>query len=53
MGIVIVTEICATGTWQQYVKAYEELNYEYRVIEIELRKWVHSYDFKEYYELNK
>jgi hypothetical protein len=51
MVISIVTEIGSKGRWQQYVIACEELNYECRVIEIELGKWVFSHDFKEFYQL--
>ena len=39
MVISIVTEIGSKGIQQQYVIACEELNYDCRVIEIELGTW--------------
>ncbi len=36
----IATEIGSEGTWHLYIKACEELKYEYRVIVIAFSKWL-------------
>ncbi|HON83157.1 MAG TPA: hypothetical protein PLI22_03360, partial [Caldisericia bacterium] len=42
MVIGIAKGIGSKGTWQLYVKACEELKYEYRVVDIASSKWLEN-----------